>query len=361
MKAYQITKNLNGLTDLPACLLKNVESPIPGPDEVLVNVNCAGMNFFDILQVQGKYQDQPPFPFIPGSEFSGMISKDSPIPTGCNFIPGKTRVFGSTQGAYAEKVKARWDRLIEMPDGLSFEQSAGLYITYPTSYVALVNRGQLKKGEWCLIHAAAGGVGIAAVQIAKALGARVIATASSQQKLDFVRKEGGLSPIDDHTIVYSDTVVTSAPDAKKKPGKLLEWQAEVMKITKGKGVDVVFDPVGLLNKSLKVSGWNSRLVVVGFAGGDIEKVPANLLLLKNSAVTGVFWGAHLKNEPETVTQVWLSILELVKRGQIRPVLHPKIYQGLESLQEGLNDLANRKVLAKAILQIKVEPSGKSKL
>ncbi|KAG0149386.1 hypothetical protein CROQUDRAFT_653686 [Cronartium quercuum f. sp. fusiforme G11] len=358
MRAYQITKNLDGLQALPACLSSKVPSPSPASDEVLVDVKCAGLNFFDILQVQGKYQDQPPFPFIPGSEFSGVISQDSPIPAGCSFTPGKTRVFGSSQGAYAEKVKTRWDRLIEIPQGLSFEQSAGLYVTYPTSYAALVNRGQLKKGEWCLIHAAAGGVGIAAVQIAKALGARVIATASSQAKLDFVRKEGGLSPIDDHTIIYNDT---PAADPKEKGAKLLEWQAQVLKITKGKGVDVVFDPVGLLNKSLKVAGWNARLVVVGFAGGDIEKVPANILLLKNAAVTGVFWGAHLKNEPDQVVKVWLALLALIERGQIRPVLHPKIYDGLEKLHEGLTDLATRKVLAKAILRISSESGAKSKL
>jgi len=355
MRAYQIKQNLDNLDQLRECLTE-LPDPKPAENQVLVDVKCAGMNFFDTLQVRGLYQDQPPFPFIPGAELSGVISEDSPIPKGCPFVPGKTRVFGSTQGCYTTKASVAWKNLIEIPPGLDFEHSAAIFITYPTSYASLINRGKLKKGEWCLVHAAAGGVGIAAVQIAKAVGAKVIATASSQEKLEFVRKYGGLSD-KDFTLVYDDTPAPSPSGAKKK-ASMLQWQAQVLKITQGKGVDVVFDPVGLINKSLKVAAWDCRLVVVGFAGGQIDKVPANLLLLKNATVTGIFWGAQVKKEPEELVRVWAALLELISRGQIRPVLHTKIYNGLEALPDGLKDLNSRKVLAKAILRIHPHPQSK---
>ncbi|MBW0527634.1 hypothetical protein O181_067349 [Austropuccinia psidii MF-1] len=357
MRAIQIKQHLDGLNGLSECLT-DLPDPKPTGNQVLIEVKCVGMNFYDILQVQGKYQDQPPLPFIPGGEFSGVISKNSPIPKGCPFIPGQTRVFGSQQGSYSTKIATRWDQLIEIPTALSFEEAAAIYITYATSYASLVNSGNLKKGEWCLIHAAAGGVGIAAVQIAKALGAKVIATASTQEKLEFVRKYGGLSDQDDLTLVYNDLPASTSPVGNKKAGKLLAWQAEVLKITKGKGVDVVLDPVGMLMKSLKVSAFNARIVIVGFAGGQIEKVPANVLLLKNVSLMGLFWGGCAKSDPPRVHQVWAALLELIDRGQVRPVLHPKIYDGLARLPEGLADLANRKVLGKAILRVENVPQSK---
>jgi NADPH:quinone reductase-like Zn-dependent oxidoreductase len=200
-----------------------------------------------------------------------------------NFIPGKTRVFGAGQGAYAEKIAAEWQGLIEIPAGMSYDEAAGLFITYPTSYAALVNRANIQPGEFLLIHACAGGkvlpsrrfgemdrlmmrvpsnltlgVGLAALQIGKALGAIVIATASSPEKLAICKKYGA-----DHVINYS--------------GEPSVWQKEVMRITKGKGVDVVYDPVGMIIPSLKVIAWSGRIVVVGFAGGNIEKIPSNLV------------------------------------------------------------------------------------
>ncbi|KNZ51009.1 hypothetical protein VP01_4134g2 [Puccinia sorghi] len=343
MRAYQIKQNLENLDQLGECLTE-LPDPKPAENQVLVDVKCAGMNFFDTLQVRGLYQDRPPFPFIPGAELSGVISEDSPIPIGCPFVPGKTRVFGSTQGCYATKASVAWKQLIEIPPGLDFEHSAAIFITYPTSYASLINRGKLKKGEWCLVHAAAGGVGIAA------------------EKLEFVRKYGGLSD-QDFTLVYDGTPASS-PSGGKKKVSMLQWQAQVLKITQGKGVDVVFDPVGLINVRLRfsqrlfVAAWDCRLVVVGFAGGQIDKVPANLLLLKNATVTGIFWGAQVKKEPEEPVKVWAALLELISRGQIRPVLHTKIYNGLEALSDGLKDLNSRKVLAKAILRIHPHPQSK---
>jgi len=204
-------------------LTTNAPDPKPKPNDVIVDVYSAGLNFFDILQAQGKYQHQPPFPFVLGSEFAGKIAQDSPIPKGCPFKPGD-RVFGSGQGAFGEKVAAPWNQLLPLPDKSTYDEGAGLYVTWPTSYEALVGRAELKAGEWVLVTASAGGVGIAAVQIAKALGAKVIAAAGSPTKQEVSKLKGGA----DYAIDYT------------KP----DWQKEVMKITGGKGVDVVFDPVG---------------------------------------------------------------------------------------------------------------------
>ncbi|KAG9098466.1 hypothetical protein FS749_003752 [Ceratobasidium sp. UAMH 11750] len=233
------------------------------------------LNFFDILQSQGKYQNQPPFPFVLGAEFAGVIANSSPIPKGCPFKPGD-RVFGSGQGAYAERVAAKWHSLHPIPAGFGFEQAAGLFVTWPTSYEALVGRAQLQPGEWCLgkyLHAAAGGVGLAAVQIAKALGAKVIATAGTEEKLQVCKCLGGADEVLDYT----------------KPG----WQKQVLKLTNGKGVDVIYDPVGLIKDSLKCIAWKGRALVVGFAAGQIEKLPMNLVLLKNISIVGVHWGAYM--------------------------------------------------------------------
>lgn len=223
-----------------------------------------------VLQIQGKYQHKPAFPWVSGAEFSGVVSAKSPIPKGCPFVPGQTRVFGAGQGSYAEKIKVDWRTVLEVPERIGLEAAAGLYVTMPTSYAALVTRARTQPGEWVMVHAAAGGVGLAAVQIAKALGAKVIATAGSPAKLDVAKRFGA-----DYAIDYN------------KEG----WQKEVTKITGGHGADVVYDPVGMINPSLKCAAWNCRLVVVGFAAGSIEKVPTNLALLKNVAIMGVHWYA----------------------------------------------------------------------
>ncbi|KAI9604553.1 hypothetical protein KEM48_000672 [Puccinia striiformis f. sp. tritici PST-130] len=357
MHGYQINQNLESLDQLAGCLTQ-LPDPVPTENQVLIDV---------------KTLSRPtPFPFIPGAELSGVISLNSPIPKGCPFVPGKTRVFGSTQGCYATKACVAWDQLIEIPPGLDFEHSAAIFVTYPTSYASLINRGKLKKGEWCLVHAAAGSRNRRRPN-RKSGGSQSDRDGILARKLEFVRKYGGLTA-QDYTLVYDDKPASSTSSTKKK-STMLEWQAQVLKITKGKGVDVVFDPVGLLNKSLKVAAWDCRLVVVGFAGkspkltkgdtlqispieakpkttslafmtvsltayrintgGQIDKIPANLLLLKNAAVTESFG-----------------------RGQIRPVLHTKIYNGLKELPEGLKDLGSRKVLAKAILRIEADPKSK---
>jgi len=309
---------------------QDAPEPKPLKDQVIVDVYSAGMNFFDILQAQGKYQNQPPFPFVLGSELAGRIASDSPIPAGCPFKPGD-RVFGASQGAYAEKVAANWRLLQPLPLNMTYDQGAGLYVTWPTSYEALVGRAELKPGEWVLVTASAGGVGIAACQLAKALGAKVIAAASTQEKLSVSVKYGGA----DHAVDYT------------KP----DWQKEVMKITAGKGVDVIYDPVGMIRDCLKCIAWKGRAIVVGFAGGQIEKLPLNLVLLKNVSVVGIHWGAYQIKEREHVPTVWKALLDLFASGRVKPVVYTEVWP-LESTADGLAALEKRKTWGKAVVRIR---------
>ncbi|GAA94181.1 uncharacterized protein L969DRAFT_618571 [Mixia osmundae IAM 14324] len=341
MRAYVLNEHLKSVEELPKHLVTDAPDPVPKANEVLIDVHSAALNFFDALQVQGKYQNQPPFPYSPGVEFSGVISATSPIPQGCPFKAGQTRVFGASQGSFAEKVSADFRQLIEIPDGLSFEQASGLFITYPTSYAGLITRANLKRDDWVLVHAAAGGVGLAAVQIAKALGAKVIATAGSAAKLEVAKKQGGA----DHALDYT------------KEG----WQKEVLKLTKGKGVDIVYDPVGMILPSLKCIAWNGRAIVVGFAAGNIEKIPMNLVLLKNISLVGVHWGAYSKNEQGKIPEVWSALLELIRQGKLRPAVYDKQFVGLESVTAGLKALTNRETWGKAVVTVRQSKKQDSKL
>lgn len=335
MRAFVINKYAH-----PSEVRLSEDAPEPKvkDDELLVDVYSAGLNFFDILQSQGKYQNQPPFPFVLGSEYSGKVAANSPIPKGCPFKPGD-RVFGYAQGSFAEKVAASWKHMVPLPENMTFDQGAGLHITWPTSYEALVGRAELKPNEWVLITAAAGGVGIVASQLAKALGAKVIAAAGSQEKMDVCKKHGGA----DYVVNYTSP----------------NWQKQVLEITNGKGVDVIYDPVGRIRDCLKCIAWKGRAIVVGFAGGEIEKLPLNLVLLKNIAVTGIHWGAYAKNEPDRIPVVWNDLLNLFKSGKAKPVIYERSYT-LDNLADGLRDIEKRKTWGKAIIRIK-EEIPKSKL
>ncbi|KAI1785184.1 alcohol dehydrogenase [Ganoderma leucocontextum] len=336
MRAFVVTDYAHP-SNIP--ITQNAPEPKAKPGEVLVDVYSAGLNYFDLLQSQGKYQNQPPRPFVLGSELAGKISADSPIPDGCPFRRGD-RVFGAAQGAYGEKVAAPWQSLVALPDNMTYDQGAGLYVTWPTSYEALVGRAELKPGEWVLVTASAGGVGIAAVQLAKALGAKVIAAAGSQEKIDVSVKLGGA----DHGVNYS------------KEG----WQKEVLKITGGKGVDVIYDPVGLIRDSLKCIAWKGRAIVVGFAAGEIEKLPLNLVLLKNIAITGIHWGAYTKFEPEHVPHVWKALLELFSSGRVKPVVYPETFP-LDRVADGLVAIEKRKTWGKVIAHVRQSSLAKGKL
>ncbi|KDE04694.1 NADPH2:quinone reductase [Microbotryum lychnidis-dioicae p1A1 Lamole] len=333
MKGFVIERNIK-LNELPGTLTTRASEPKPQGSEVLVDVHVAGCNLFDALQVQGLYQHKPAFPFVAGCEFSGTISPDSPLPKGCPYKHGQ-KVFGAGQGAYAERIKVDYKSLVPVPDNVTMEQAAGLYITYPTSYAALVYRAEIKKGEYLLVHAAAGGVGMAALQIGKALDAKVIAMCSTQDKLDVCTRAGA-----DFAINYADE--------KSKNGG---WQKQVMAVTNGHGADVIYDPVGLLIPSLKCIAWNGRALVVGFAAGTIEKVPANLILLKNIAISGVHWGAYQKNQPEIVPATWEALLKLFSSGSLKAVVFDRVFEGLEAVPEALDELLARRTWGKAVVRV----------
>lgn len=319
------------VTDLP--------DPVPKPDQYLIAIHATATNFFDLLQIRGKYQHQPPLPWVSGSEFSGVILKTPSDGRATAFKVGD-KVFGASQGGYATKICAVEASLRPVPRGWGFFEAAGLFVTAPTSYAALVTRAGVKKGDWVLVHAAAGGVGLAAVQIAKAFGATVIATAGTQHKLDVAKRFGA-----DHLVDYRDE----------------KWPEKVKKLTpKGRGVDIVYDPVGMVAKSMSCTAWNGRILVIGFAAGTIEKIATNRILLKNISVVGLHWGAYTTNEPEAIKGVWDGLFELMETGRFKGTCFTdKEYVGLESVPEALQALGARDTWGKVV--VKVPQEGESKL
>lgn len=274
MRALQVTQYVSSPLDLHPTALP---TPQPHPSKYLIAIHAAGTNFFDLLQIRGKYQHQPPLPWIAGAEFAGTILA---VPTTSSSSPPRYHVgdwvFGAHQGAYATHILAPEAVLLPVPAGWSFEDAAGLYVTAPTAYGALVVRAQARRGEWVLVHAGAGGVGLSAVQVAKALGCTVVATAGTEAKREVCRRFG------------ADWVVDYSGEG---------WAKEVVELCRRErtgngqvGVDVVFDPVGMVDQSLRCVAWNARLVVIGFAAGNIEKVAMNRVLLKNVSLVGLHWG-----------------------------------------------------------------------
>jgi len=227
-----------------------------------------------------------------------------------------------------------------VPKGWSFADAAGLFVTAPTSYGALVVRAQVKKGDWVLVHAAAGGVGLAAVQIAKAFGATVVATAGTKHKLEVAKSFGA-----DHAVDYTDPA----------------WPEIVKKLTpNNRGVDIVYDPVGMIDKSTKCIRWNGRLLVIGFAAGAIEKVAMNKVLLKNISIVGLHWGAYAINEPEMIPVVWEGLFKLIEEGKYRgTVFSDEEFVGLESVPKALKSLGSRGTWGKVV--VKVPQEGQSKI
>ncbi|KAI1463186.1 NAD(P)-binding protein [Daldinia caldariorum] len=339
MRGIQISQYVKGPEELKVTELPD---PTPKPDQYLIEVHAAATNFFDILQIQGKYQSQPPFPWVAGVEFSGVVlatpsttSKGAPPK-----FPVGSRVFGAGQGAYATRACAAEAELLPVPAGWSFADAAGLFITAPTSYGALVSRAGVRAGDWVLVHAAAGGVGLAAVQVAKAFGATVVATAGTPRKLEVARRFGA-----DHVVDYRDPT----------------WPEQVRKLTPGgRGVDIVYDPVGLVDKSTKCVAWNGRILVVGFAAGSIEKVAMNKVLLKNISLVGIHWGAWAKFQRDGIPAVWDGINKLVEQGKFKgTVFVDKEFVGLESVPDALVALGGRETWGKVV--VKIPQEGASKL
>ncbi|MCJ1322693.1 hypothetical protein MMC15_008042 [Xylographa vitiligo] len=337
MRAIQVKEYVKGPSDL---IVTNHPTPTPSPTQYLLAIQATATNFFDLLQIRGKYQHQPPLPWISGSEFSGTILS---IPTSLpnpHFSIGD-RVFGASQGGYATHICCAESRLRPVPEGWDFLNAAGLMVTAPTSYAALVTRAGVKQGDFVLIHAAAGGVGLAAVQVAKAFGATVIATAGSARKLEVAKSFGA-----DYGIDYNAA----------------GWEAAVKKLTPGgRGVDIVFDPVGKVEKSLRCTAWNGRIVVVGFAAGAIEKVAMNRVLLKNVSLVGLHWGMYAMEEPERVEEVWEALFKLMAQGKFRGTVYTdREFVGLESVGEALGMLGRRETWGKVVVKVPQE-EGRSKL
>ena len=321
MKAWQVTKH-GTPEDME---LNEVPTPEPGPGEILIKNRASGLNFFDILQAAGKHQSKAPFPFTIGAEVAGIVES---VGEGVDDLKPGDRVLSMTPGGgYAEYSIGRSGGTFPIPEGMSFEEAAAMPVVYQTSWLGLVDRANLAAGETLLVHAGASGVGISAIEIGKHLGATVIATASTQEKLDFCRERGA-----DHTFNYVDE----------------DWVSEVKKFPKG-GADVIYDPVGgdIFDLSSKcIAPWG-RLLVVGFASGRIPEIAANRILLKQMSVVGVFWGRQCQEDPTYREKTHNKLCEVYKAGGIKPPVY-KTYPLSEAV-EALAELSGRKVRGKVLL------------
>jgi NADPH2:quinone reductase len=278
-------------------VIEECPDPVPGAGEVLVDIKAAGINFPDVLLIAGTYQVKVPPPFVPGNEAAGIVEA---VGEGVARIkPGDRVIITPKAGGFAEKCVLAEKLCLPLPDGMSYEQGAGFTITYATSYHAYRQCTQLKAGETVLVLGAAGGVGITAVEIAKALGANVIAAASSEEKLQFAREAGA-----DETINYSETSLREA----------------VRELSGGRGVDVVYDPVGgeLAQMALRSLAWHGRYLVIGFACGDIPSFPANIALLKEASIIGVWWGTWSSHNPGDSLQNMMELAAMVSQGKLNP-------------------------------------------
>jgi NADPH:quinone reductase len=307
---------------------EELPSPRPGPGEAVVSVKAASVNFPDVLIIQNKYQFKPPLPFSPGSELAGVVKELGAGVSG--FKPGDKVIAFTTYGAFAEEVKTEASRLIALPEGMDFATGAAFLLTYGTSDHALRDRGALQEGETLLVLGAAGGVGLAAIEIGKALGARVVACASSDEKLAVCREHGA-----DATINYA------AEDLRER----------VKQLTEGRGADVIYDAVGgpYTEPAFRSIAWRGRLLVVGFAAGDIPKLPLNLALLKGAAVAGVFWGDFARREPERFAESVRQLGRWYREGKLRP--HVSRTFPLAHAAEALKLMAARQVKGKVVLTV----------
>jgi len=307
-------------------VVEELPSPRAGPGEAVIAMKAASVNFPDVLIIQDKYQFKAPLPFSPGSELAGVVKEVGPGVA--NVRPGDKVIAFTTYGAFAEEVKTDAARLLPLPEGMDFATGASFLLTYGTSDHALRDRGALRAGETLLVLGAAGGVGLAAIEIGKALGARVVACASSADKLAVCREHGA-----DEGIDY----------AKE------DLRERIKAITGGRGVDVVYDPVGgaYTEPAFRSLAWRGRLLVVGFAAGEIPKLPLNLPLLKGAAAVGVFWGDFARREPQAFAQSVRRLGEWFRQGKLRP--HVSRSFPLEQAADALKLMASRQVKGKVVL------------
>jgi NADPH2:quinone reductase len=304
-----------------------IDDPVAGPGEVVVDVACAALNFFDSLIIENRYQFKPELPFSPGAECAGVVSAVGPGVDGG--WAGRRVAAYVGWGACRERLAVKADRLVAIPQGLSDEVAAGLMVTYGTSLHALKDRAALQQGETLAVLGAAGGVGLAAVEIGRLMGARVIACASSADKLAIAREHGA-----------DDVVDYGSADLK----------VALRTLTGERGVDVIYDPVGgaLAEAALRAIAWKGRFLVVGFAAGDIPKIPLNLVLLKGCDVQGVFWGAFADREPAKHAGNVASLFAWAQEGRI--ARGPVHLLPLERTGEAIRLIAERKATGKVVVR-----------
>jgi NADPH2:quinone reductase len=307
-------------------VLEEIDPPSAGPRQVVVAVHACGVNFPDILLIENKYQFKPPLPFSPGGEVAGIVKQVGAEVRG---IGVGDRVLASTGwGGFAEEVAVDAARVVPIPDAMDFVSASAFLFTYGTSHYALKDRAQLRAGETLLVLGAAGGVGLAAVELGKVMGARVIAAASTDDKLAVCKEHGA-----DEGINYA------REDLKER----------IKTLTGGAGADVVYDPVGgdYAEQALRATAWEGRFLVIGFAAGDIPKIPLNLVLLKGCQVVGVFWGAFTGREPARNKANVDELLRWYGEGRVRP--HVSATYPFERAAEALRALAERRVKGKVVL------------
>ena len=316
----------NELSGPDALTWQDAPTPEPGPGEVRVAIKAASLNFPDLLIVQGKYQMKPPLPFVPGAEFAGVVEA---VGDGVKHLSVGSHVagFGGT-GGFGTHTISKAAVLMPLPPAFSFEDAAAFLCTYGTTYHGLMDRAALKAGETVLVLGAAGGVGTAAIQIAKAAGAKVIAAASTDEKCALCKELGA-----DATINYSTQ----------------NLRDELKTLTEGKGPDVIYDPVGgdLTEQAFRSIGWRGRLLVVGFANGAIPSLPLNLTLLKGASVMGVFWGEFARREPQNNAACLMQLAAWYMEGKIKPVIEHKL--PMSQLKEAFALMGTRQVRGKVVL------------
>ena len=311
-----------------ALVVEDVPSPVPGPGQVLVRVRAAGVNFPDVLIIQGKYQYRPEPPFSPGAELAGNVAALGAGVSG--YAIGDPVMAILTYGAYTQEVLVDAATLVRVPRGIDPAVAAGFGLTYATSYHALKDRAQLKAGETLLVLGAAGGVGLAAVELGKLMGARVIAAASSDDKLATCARYG------------ADELVNYERD---------DLREAIRKLTDNQGVDVVYDPVGgrFAEPALRGMAWGGRYLVVGFAAGDIPKVPFNLALLKGCSIVGVFWGDFARRQPRANAENLAQLAAWLAEGKVKPLVSARY--PMERVADALRDMMARRIQGKAVIEM----------
>jgi NADPH2:quinone reductase len=310
------------------CRVQEMDIGAPDPDQVLIEVHSASLNFPDALMIAGRYQVKPDLPFIPGVDLAGIVRQ---VGANVTHVAVGDRVIAFTgTGACAEMCLAAKEKVVPMPDGMTFDAAAAAGITYPTAIHALQDCARLQPGETVLVLGAAGGVGIASIEVAKAMGARVIATAATDDKLALCRTAGA-----DKAVNYSAA----------------QWRTRVLELTAGKGVDVVCDPVGgeYTMEAFRATGWGGRLLVIGFAAGDIPKIPLNYVLLSERALIGVFWGTWAARNGEGQRRNMATLARWFAEGKINPVIDSRV--SLDQIPEAINRLMDRQVKGKVVVRV----------